>query len=128
MHRGLVLLFVLIVSGCAGRKVSLPIPSEEIEGRLVESIVLVDRSVVVFDEWDPASAGQDKRARVQGDHIEGYVDGAYRQVHLGQIQEITLGTDDSKRTGIAVSAMVIATTVGVLVALVFLSLSQFSID
>ena len=79
---------------------------------------LKDGSDLVFDVWDAAGPGPDKRARIQADTIVGYVDGAYRVVNLSDVEELRLGVDDSTETQVAVMTG-LALAVGLAVLIFF---------
>ena len=66
----------LVTTGCAGSR--LPAADARLghyQGRAVKSVTLKGGDSIVFDAWDSAGPGTDKRARIRDDAVIGYVDG-----------------------------------------------------
>ena len=115
----LFMLLVVVLSGCAGGRVEGPVDPGLLEGRLVESVTLQDQSTVVFDPWESASAGRDKRARIKGEFVEGYVGGTLRRYDLAEVVELRMGADDRGGTTAKVAIGAVLVLAGV-VAMFFL--------
>jgi hypothetical protein len=127
VRRWATILFV-VAGGCAGSRVSTPVDPGDLEGRIVQSIVLQDSTVVTFDTWETASPGRDKRARVEAAHVEGYVDGVFRRYALEEIRELKLAGHVAPRItakGVIVTVVVAAMIWG---ALFLYVLSNIDID
>ena len=115
----LLLLVVAMLAGCAGTHTISSTEEGQQDGRIVESLVLTDSSVVWFDPWDSAGPGRDKRARIQGEAVVGYVDGAYSSYLLADVLELRFGGDDSTRTKTVLLVVVPLVLGAALVAIFF---------
>jgi hypothetical protein len=94
---------LLAATGCAGSRLSGDNARvAHHQGRPVKSATLKDGQHVMFDAWDSGGPGPDKRARIQGDAVVGYVDGRYRVVRLADVEELRLGMDDSAEVKVAI--------------------------
>ena len=111
MRRSLTMLAISLVvaAGCAPTHLpAAHVTPGAYEGRIIESVRLKDGHTVRFDRWNSASAGPDKRARIQGNAVTGYVDGAHRVVNLSDVEELHFGVDDRTGTQIAIMTALVA--------------------
>ncbi len=117
------------IVACAGTRAPIP-PGEahRYEDQIVEAVTLTDGSIVQFDAWESAGRGPDKRGRIRGDAVVGYVDGVPTRVALEHVKEIRLGVDDSTSAQIT-TVLGIAGIVGAaLFVAAIVALRDFYID
>ena len=96
-------LILSLLMGCAGSHAPIaPTEAHEYEGRIVESVELIDGRVVIFDPWETAGLGLDTRGRIQRDAVVGYVEGAPTRVLVVHVEKLHLGVDDSTRRHVSI--------------------------
>ena len=98
--------------GCASTRVIATKDADQYEGRIVDSLVLSDGSLVTFDPFETAGVGPDTRGRIRGSAVVGVVDGATVRIPLEHVQTLRLGVDDStKGKATTLLVLVLAVTV-----------------
>ena len=93
--------------------------SQENQGRIVEAVELNDGQVVFFDRFDPAGPGEDTRARMYGESIEGSVDGIIRTFSLADVKKVMFGVDEDEVSSQLVYGLVFFGVIAMVLILVF---------